>query len=69
MKQQPKSTFEIYKGNINNSKYNSTKERKVSINKKVGPKNHSAKSSIFDKNCVQNAQKPNFVLDTDRQPR
>ena len=68
MKQQPKSTEQIYKVNAtNSSKYNSNKEKKVSSHKKVGSKNHSAKNSTFDKNSIiPNFHKQHYILDTDR---
>ena len=67
MKQQPKSTEQIYKGNaFNHSKYNSNKEKKANPHRKVGSKNHSAKNSTFDKNSIPNLHKHQGILDTDR---
>ena len=67
MKQQPKSTEQIYKSNlIHNPKYNSNKERKLSTHRKAHSKNHSSKTSVFDKNTFNHLQKTPLVLDTDR---
>ena len=67
MKQQPKSTEQIYKTSmVHNPKYNSNKERKLSTHRKMNSKNHSAKTSVFDKNTFNLPQKVPLVLDTDR---
>lgn len=70
LKQQPKSIEQIYKSSmIHNPKYNSNKERKISTHRKANSKNHSSKTSVFDKNTFNHPQKVPFVLDTDRNLR